>query len=243
MNKKTKIICISLAALIVLGAGAATAYTAYTIACVDPEAQILRDLKAQQGENGPSREKIKGLPILEKLEKEMCARMNLSKKEHARIVEEKRKGHEEHLREVEEWKRQGLLEPKKLPPSDLGIKTLDPVLHWSVFRQTNVWQGYLDKNNPDSLIIVAAGGSYPDPMQGMVVVLEKSFGGSSKTYPTPTATGPVKIVSETNGVLTLESLAGEFEVYHEDTDTREKIKTPGGKAYYFNVRTKTFQQN
>ncbi|MEK7510021.1 MAG: S8 family serine peptidase [Patescibacteria group bacterium] len=168
-------------------------------------------------------------------------RTNLSKKEQARIVEEKRKGHEEHLREVEEWKRQGLLEPKKLPPSDLGIKTLDPVLHWSVFRQNNVWQGYLDENSLDSLIIVAAGGSYPAPKQGMVVVLEKSFGGPSKTYPTPTATGPVKIVSEMNGVLTLESLAGEFEVYHEDTDMREKVKTLGGSIYHFDIRTRTFQ--
>ncbi|MBI3671539.1 hypothetical protein HY249_01965, partial [Candidatus Azambacteria bacterium] len=51
----------------------------------------------------------------------------------------------------------------------------------------------------------------------------------------------LEIVSENNGVLTLRSVSGDYEVYHESSDTREKIKTPGGAIYLFNIRTRTFQ--
>lgn len=234
MNKKTKIILIFLAIFVIFSAGAVIGYNKV---CINPEAQMLRELQQKKNLSEADKEKIKSLPILEIEETKNCAFWNISKKEKKRIIEEKRKGHENYLQEQEKQKQQGLLDPQKLSFPELGIRTIDQALQSSTFRQINAWQGYLD----NSLILVAAGSNYTNPLQGMLVVLKGGFGGQQQIYFTPTLTGPIKIIAEKNGILTFKSIAGEYEVYRENIDKREKIKVPGNIIYYFNLRTKMFQ--
>lgn len=234
MNKKTKIILISLATFSLLAVGAVAMYNQL---CIDPEAEALRGLQREGVLNEVKKEKLKSLVALEQEEARRCSLFFFSKEKIEQIIAEKKNGQEEHLREMEEWRAQGLLDPKRLPSSELGIRTIDSVLPSSEFRQTNAWQGYLD----NTLFLVAAGGSYPEPLRGMVVVLDRGFSGARVIYYTPTATGPVKIVAESNGVITLESVGGEYEVYNESTDTRGRVRTPGGETYRFNVRIGTFR--
>ncbi len=234
MNKKTKIALFSLVALPLLSI---SAMAMYNQVCIDPEAEVFRGLQKKGILSELEKEKLKGLAVLEREEAKRCSLSFLSGGEKEKIVAEKQRSHEERLREKEEQKQQGLLEPKRLPSSELGIRIIDPALGSLVLRQTNAWQGYLD----DTLFLVAAGGSYPNPSQGMVIVLRGGFSGEREIYFTSTATGPVKIIAEKDGILTLESISGKYEVYREDTDSREKVTTPGGAIYRFNVRTRAFE--
>jgi hypothetical protein len=107
---------------------------------------------------------------------------------------------------------------------------------------TNSWWGYVD----GTLTTVTGTAYYDDPSQGALFVWEPgtttpSNIGSSRTYPAPTATGPLKIVSEANGILTARSLAGTYEVYDINTDTRHYVTTAGGTTYMFDVASRTFR--
>ncbi len=57
----------------------------------------------------------------------------------------------------------------------------------------------------------------------------------------PTATGPLKIVSEVNDVLTLQSVGGTYEAYDANTNTRHDVTTKGGTTYTFNLISRTFR--
>ena len=61
-------------------------------------------------------------------------------------------------------------------------------------------------------------------------------------YPTPTVTGPVRIIAEANGVLTLKSVGGEFGKYDEASDRHLKIQVPGGATDIFDLRTRTYRE-
>ena len=205
--------------------------------CIDPEAEILRQLQQRGANTWSEQEKLKGLPVLEEGEARCRAQRNLSPEQKAKITEEEKQlRYEQHLRELED--REKMAPPA--PPPELGILPypIDAKLLGDGFSPpTSSWRGQIN----GELITVAGSALSSDPMQGMVFVMKDSSVATSKTYPTPTATGPVKIVSESNGVLTLKSIASTYEVYHEDTDTRESVKTPGGATYYFDVKTRVFQ--
>ncbi len=57
----------------------------------------------------------------------------------------------------------------------------------------------------------------------------------------PTATGPLKIVSEAGGILTLKSVGGTYDAYDADTNTRHEVTTKGGTAYTFDLASRTFK--
>ena len=236
MRKNVKNIILAIFGVVaILGVGSAFAYNK---TCFDPEVQVLKQLKAKGTSDVAELEKLKALPALEATEAKRCAFLkSLTPSDKARIVEEKRVGNEEHLKEVERWREQGLLDPVALPLSDQGIRSIDQILPTSSFRQMNAWQGYID----GSLFLIVSGGDYNNPQKGEVVVLRGGFSGKREVYDAPTETGPLEITSEDNGVLTLKSIAGEYEVYHIDSDTRENIKTPGGAIYLFDIKTRTFQ--
>ncbi|HYU64739.1 MAG TPA: hypothetical protein VEK36_00510, partial [Candidatus Paceibacterota bacterium] len=125
------------------------------------------------------------------------------------------------------------------PAPKLGIieDGIDNPFSSLVFRQVErAWRGYVDGN----LFTVTTGSVYSNPSQGVIVVLDDIFS-DPKQYLSPTAAGPLQIVAEKQGVLTLKSIPGEFEVYLEKTDKREKVKTSGNTLYYFDLRTRTFK--
>jgi hypothetical protein len=229
-------------AAVVLTTGVISAAVAYDKVCVDPEAQMLRDLKQHGAENTPEgKEKLKGLAIFEKLEAAWCARQYMSQSEIDRIVAEKKQGELEHEREVEALKNAGAFEPRKLSPAELGIQTntIDFVPPARVYvKPTNMWVGYLG----DTLISVTGTARNDAPMQGAIFIMENGQIVGSQVYLTPTATGPVKVVSEKNGVLTLQSIVGTYEIYRiDDGAVIGKVTTPGGSTYSFDLNTLTFK--
>lgn len=242
MRKKLKIILISLALFSAIGFGAVATYNKQ---CVEPEAEILRRIQREGSEEEKEnlKGKLGGLPVLEAEEARWCALFNLSKKEKERIIEEKRKGHEDYLRQVEEWRKQGLLEKKEVPKSPFqGIwegDTAPAPFRPYEFSVLNSWGGELD-GKP---IGVYAGYRPESPSQGVVVVFDDINDSKGKFYSVPTPTGPVRIIFEKNGVLTLKSVSGEFEVYDlkQETYPPKKVSVPGGATYYFDVKTRIFK--
>jgi hypothetical protein len=234
MTKKTKIF-LGLAAA-VLATGGITVVVAYDQVCVDPEAQFLRMFQARGGDATPEgREKLKGLPIFEKLEAQWCARQHMPQAEIDRIAEEKRQMALKHQQEIEEWRKAGMLEPRRLSPAELGIQpdTIDFVPPPGAYIQpTNTWLGYMG----DTLLSITGTAKRDNPRQGAIFIMENDHVEGSKVYLTPTATGPVKVVSEKNGVLTLQSIAGTYEIAGNG-----KVMTPGGVTYSFDVKTRTFK--
>lgn len=109
-----------------------------------------------------------------------------------------------------------------------------PVNYWSTFQGG---EG----------LSVSAGSAVEDPLQG-IVVIQSDKASSIKTYPTPSKTGPVKIVSANGetGIIELVSIAGEWNQVDPDQlgtgiMLPGKVFTHGGARYIFNVRTRKFQ--
>ncbi len=238
MRNKLKIITVTtlgFTAAIVTGS-----VFAYDHICKDPEIEILKELQAKGATSPQDLEKLKDLPDLEAAEAKRCRYLkNLTAADKARIVEEKRLGHEARLREIEEQRAQGLMDPVPLPPSPFkGILDAKDVpfpftdIHPKNFGALSFWGGAVDEDQVD----VFSGYDPKEPLQGMVLV------GGVGYYLTPTKTGPLMIISEKDGILTLRSIAGRYEVYHIEDDTREHVQTQGGAEYRFDIRTRTFVQ-
>ncbi len=96
------------------------------------------------------------------------------------------------------------------------------------------WTGKLD----GAWRTIYAGYAFADPSQGLVIV----DGGAEKYVRTPDATGPLKIISERGGILTLQSEAGTFDAPTPETETEvaTTVHTAGGKTYRFDVRKGEF---
>lgn len=126
--------------------------------------------------------------------------------------------------------------PKQLNTPFNGITNqVDPAYSSSVFNQLEGgWEGH--SGGVDTVIV--SGAFRADENQGVLVV--EKVGSSFKNYNSPTATGPLKIISETGGILTLQSQAGTWETYDENTDTRSTVTTKGGVTYRFNTATNTW---
>lgn len=129
----------------------------------------------------------------------------------------------------------------EITPTRLGIQ--DPIdqtiLGQGFVLGTNSWKGYID----GKLTAVTGTAEYDNPSQGVVFVWEPDNGiGTTRSYPSPTATGPLKIISQQNDVLVLQSVAGTYEVSNDDTSTRKSVTTNGGETYTFDIRGRKFVQ-
>lgn len=129
----------------------------------------------------------------------------------------------------------------EITPTKLGIQ--DPInqtiLGQGFVHGTNSWKGYID----GTLTAVTGTAEYDNPSQGVLFIWEPDNGiGSTRTYLAPTATGPLKIVSQQNDVLTIQSVAGTYEVYDINIDTRKYVTTKGGATYFFVLPTRKFEQ-
>ncbi len=107
------------------------------------------------------------------------------------------------------------------------------------FKELNRWLG----EKEGELLSIHVGYSTLDPLQGVVLVFDSNTGGiSGLFFPTPTMTGPVRIISETNGMLTLESQEGVFVSVNDDRDPPMKeVSTPGHTTYFFDTKTYTYK--
>jgi hypothetical protein len=255
MAKKTKIILIASIAVILLAGGVYAVDQSNDFGqCVAFHAQEYGKLRRMMDEAPPGSEEARmygeWLRQAEADAREDCR--TKSQDEIRQIVANKIRIAEEARLEKERWSEQGLLDPGKerIPASDLGIYTperpigpsgltMDPSVmdKGYVSKATNSWVGYVGAN----LVRVYATAQDSNPMQGIVFVDAFGAADSRQYIATPTATGPVKIISESNGVLTLQSIAGVYEVYREATDTIEYVTAPGGTTYRFSVLTRKFE--
>ncbi len=178
--------------------------------------------------------KLASLPALERVEARICALQKLTPKEIAAIIAKK--------------KAMAGFTPspdanKAQPSPTLCIQ--DPIspdiLGKSLILGTNTWKGYVD----GTLTTVTGTAKANNPSQGILFLWEPgtttSNIESSRTYTAPTATGPLKIVSEAKGVLTAQSVAGTYEAYDANTNTRHNVTTKGGTTYTFNLRLRMFR--
>jgi hypothetical protein len=195
MTKQTKMyigLVIGLATL-----GSVTAAVAYDRACVDPEAEMLRQLKRQGGENTPEdKEKLRSLSTYEKLELEICNRQTMSKSEQAKEIERGRQAELAHQREVAGWKEARLLGPKNVAGPKQGIypgEQIDPTFIGDAYLlPTNYWAGSV--SGKSTMVIATA--LKENPLQGVVIVMEDGHPANARAYTTPNASGPVRIVTE-----------------------------------------------
>jgi hypothetical protein len=104
----------------------------------------------------------------------------------------------------------GIQENREAPPGYKGITV------------TNIWQGKLE----GKLLAVYAGRSWEDPQQGLLVIysIKQNMAPISvNEYKTPTKSGTIKIVKESNDKLVLES--------------------ENGTTFTFDIKTNTFVDN
>jgi hypothetical protein len=110
----------------------------------------------------------------------------------------------------------------------------------SFYGGPNSWVGRINGKN------LEVNGCSPltNPLQGMVFVMQEGDVRTSRYYPTPTATGPLRVLDEKNGILTLQSVSGTLTRYAGPTyegRVVEQVKTPGGGIYHFNLKTRGFE--
>jgi hypothetical protein len=129
----------------------------------------------------------------------------------------------------------GLRYPDREPAVDV------PFHDWE-FIVLDYWGGLLQ----GECVGIYAGYRPADPLQGELVVYSHPEEPSRyEVYPTPTATGPVHIVSEAHGVLILSSVWGTFD-RHTDTatpegSTFESTPVPGGATYTFDLNAMRYR--
>lgn len=243
MTQKTKISILVVGILAIIGVGAVVAREKNE-PCVSAELKWMRKMEFERGplpEKGKiSKESLRALEKeAEQCESAVAREKNLTPEGRAKELEARRLEGEKHRKDLEEAARSAELNKKPISDSEFGIKAIyDPVS--KEFIGINRWIGYEpSKPRSDSTYIeVYAGGFTYEPLQGAVMVNAKNGG----TFRTPTATGPVKIIAENDGVLTLESQKGEYGVYDPDDKSKgEVVKAPGSVLYYFDIRNRTFQ--
>ena len=204
--------------------------------CFDQEAQMLRSIAAQGNATSSVNEKLKALPELEEAESRRCSTHIIPDDDKDRIVLEKKSLDESYRMETRRNLHMKAPTDTGIPNHDLGIREIDAVLPVSIFNQVNAWQGYID----NSLVLVAAGSESNNPQQGIVVVLDGGFKGSRQSFPTPSATGSIRITEEDNGILTIKSITGTVMTYSGSSNGLNSIQTQGGITYYFDIRNKIF---
>ena len=111
-----------------------------------------------------------------------------------------------------------------------------PPAGYNDFRTFGYWGGMVSSG----YMGVRAGAAQKSPQQGAVLVSDATTGVGANIYNTPSATGPVEIVSEANGVLVLHSIAVSVDVYDEVADRHTTVATQGGTTYTFDTKTRTF---
>ncbi len=260
---KTSPIIVGTAALALAGACVTTGFAARQF-YVNPELQALRDLAAARSTDPLSAERLKSLAAAEAQQKryeqgvsEFDAMTDAQKNA---VGEETKQRYERTMADIrryeqdqEEYKakvRQGLLPPPTLTGAliagirdgaglDLsGEKSFQPVNYWTSGHVFNKETARYD------LHLFEAGYAVANPLQGMVKIEDDPPSAQGKSpvsyYPAPTATGPLKILAERDGVLALISLPGTYDVYDEASDTHSTVTVPGGSTAVFDTKTHTF---
>lgn len=222
---------------------------AYDQVCFDPNAQALRNAKANGGEQNPIvREKLKSLPGLERMEARYCAWRNKSPEEQRKYMEGLKPppagppdGPRKTDAEIDAQHQVGRVRQNEgVQVTADGVTNVPADEHYyTTVRMLHLNLMYMRYRG--QLFELAAGFYKYDPSQGVFFASGQDGQTFRRTFPTPTKTGPVKIVSEKNGIVTLESVAGTFQTYDDGGAKDGTVKTPGGTTYTFDLSTMTYR--
>lgn len=118
---------------------------------------------------------------------------------------------------------------------------VDTPFHAWEFRVLDFWGGLVKGECTG----VYSGYNPADPLQGELIVYGLPDDPSRfEVYPTPKATGPVRILSEANGTLVLSTVRGAFDRdigANADGPTFETVEAPGGETFVFDLRTMRYR--
>jgi hypothetical protein len=115
---------------------------------------------------------------------------------------------------------------------------VDPIFPAAAFHQMpTAWVGQLSGVQT----VVASGNAPSNPNQGVVIVQTNGASGPTSSYQTPSATGPVKIISVNGNVITLQSQSGAWDSFSA-TGQATTVTNKGGVTYKFDVAKRAFVQ-
>jgi hypothetical protein len=168
--------------------------------------------------------------------KKLKAWLHLSPKQRATELQHRR---ELVAAQIQKWAEAATRTPP-VPVAPPGLRdSLDPELLGKAYIPSlNSWYGYVD-----GVPTIAAGTARTDnPAQGILFVMTEGVISSAHTFEAPTTTGPLRIASESNDILTLKSLGGDYEARELSSGVPIKVvHTPGEVVYRFNLRTHQFE--
>jgi hypothetical protein len=110
-----------------------------------------------------------------------------------------------------------------------------PFHDWE-FIVSDYWGGIVK----GACLAVYGGYDPANPLQGELVIWNLTEGGEWQYYPTPTATGPIKIMADAKGELTGVSLKGTFYT-NPDAGSQVGVETPGNATYVFDLETRKYR--
>jgi hypothetical protein len=120
---------------------------------------------------------------------------------------------------------------------NLAVEPALPMpFHAWQFVVANYWGGVVD----GVCLGVYAGYDPANPMLGELVIWKLNESGPWQFYPTPTASGPITIVSETNGTIKVSSLKGTYYTGPEAA-SQVPVETPGGGIYVFDLKARRYR--
>lgn len=211
-----KILTISLSFITLVAAGIGTAEAAQWI--TGPEDGLFWKTKIEEGR----------IPTVQEV----------SRAERQRIALAKEDGHEKRLLEnkIESNTPQDQEDVNLFPGIQEGGDVPAPFSSRE-FRVMNYWSGDIDGQR----IGVYAGYDPQNPTQGVLALTDDKENPKGTYYPAPATTGPVQVTSEKDGVLTLMSVGGPFEVLDENALSPRTGQTSGNAVYVFDVRKKSYR--
>lgn len=217
---------------------------------VDSETQALLDLQAENPTDKASLEMLRHLPELQERDRKINEWIDeyeaMTDQEKEAISEVAQKSYDEHMKaakDYEERLKNNPPEPKPLQSWETrGIHNdynLGDSVDIETYQVKNYWSAGRATEEHDSPIF-SAGFKFKDPLQG-VVEHHRGYERDFQYFPAPTATGPLKIVEEEDGILTLISMAGNYPMRDEAGEQVEKmVTTRGGSTYYFDTNQLKF---
>ncbi len=201
---------------------------------LNPELNALQKFFAKKEADIRMQGKLSGIQGL----KEEAARLRdnkyISPEEQIKIINEKIQGQKEQLKRMDQSPVfntedispfQGIFEGAQVP-APFDSKDFKVVNYWGGeinTKQVGVYAGYLSQN----------------PSQGILVVFKSKDDIKGNYYNAPTMSGPLRIISESNGILIVESIKGEFERYGVP---QERVQTSGLTTYRFDIKSGIFKK-
>lgn len=232
MNKKLITTFVFIATVGAVGIGSVVAKSLF----INPEIQ---GLSQKDATNAHIQGKIKGTDALKEEEARIIAKQNLniSKDKRDAVIQEKEQRHKERMKEIASYTPPSAQTEKSSFKGIVEGNDIPAPFRSDEFTVLNFWGGEID----GKAIGVYAGYRPDNPSQGVIVVFDDKNDTQGKFYSTPKSTGPVRIISEVNGVITLKSVAGEFETYDQNTYPSKKVRVPGLSIYYFDAKKELLQ--